>query len=85
MHRYNSNIKPRLRGAGKIKLRPVANLSYPQKEGQQMHSVNHGYDIQDDELNFPHIDYITPRSIAHAAATLIGVCGDQFTLARNDW
>ena len=33
------------RAAGKIKHRPVANLSYPQKQGQEHHSVNHGYDM----------------------------------------
>ena len=70
---------------GKLKYRPVANLGYPQTSELHHHSVNHGYDIKNDETNFPHIDYVSPRSLAHAAATLIPICGGSFCLARNDW
>ena len=64
--------------------RPQANLGYPQKEGQQMHSVNDGFDMTNEEF-YPNIDYITPTSIAQTMGILIPVCGDDFVLARNDW
>ena len=69
---------------GKIKDRCVANLGFPQAKGMEHHAVNFGFDLKD-TVNFPEIDYISPASIAHYAAILIPICGDDFVLARNDW
>ena len=34
---------------------------------------------------YPEINFISPNSIAHTAAILIPLLGDDFVLARNDW
>ena len=41
--------------------------------------------MKENEEWYPEIDFISPNSIAHTAAILIDLLGDDFVLARNDW
>ena len=67
-----------------IKTRPTANLTSPMDEMFDHHSVNAGWDDEDEDI-FPLIPLISSDQIGFMSAVIIPCCPDTFVYSKCDW
>ena len=71
--------------AGKLKPRATANFSGPDKESLHHHSVNSGYDTENNVVDFPPLNLTCPNLIAFTMAIIMPGCLMRFVVCKNDW
>ena len=83
--KQSSRNVARIWRSGKIKDRGTANFSCPDKLSLHFHSVNAGYDVEGDLVNFPPLKLTCPNMIAFNMAIIMPPCGSRFCVCKNDW